>query len=206
MSKSCRQHMSTVYAAHTPVMFIAVQLQCLLYQRGEILPAVLIPFDMPEAVIADNRGCIHPVTVAFSRRHYAVCGEKHRRRNIFKLFLLILPCGSKISGEMIIFFQSRIPVRRKHFTMRIDIYAGTLCLIKQFLQIPHIMAGNYYKRPFLYININSCRNRITIAFGIRLIQKLHTFIIHSAKLQYQRQPFLNRMFPVYLAESLIKPF
>ncbi len=72
----------------------------------------------------------YTVGIACFRRHQTVGGKEDRRGNIRKFLLLILPCCAEIAFEMCIFFQFRISVCRKHFSMCIDIDAFAFRLFK----------------------------------------------------------------------------
>ncbi len=142
--EACCHFFASVNACKASVLSIAAKLQSLLYNRGKVL---VISY-MHQFRIRHKRCCEHSVRIACFWRHQAVCSKQHRRRNVFKFFLLILPCSTEIPFEMRIFFQLRISVRRQHFTMSVNIDALTLGLLKQQFQVVQIMSRNNDKRSF----------------------------------------------------------
>ena len=72
----------------------------------------------------------YTIGIAGFRRHQTVGGKEDWRGNIRKFLLLILPGCAEIAFEMRIFFQFRICVCRKHFSMCVDIDAFVFRLFK----------------------------------------------------------------------------
>ena len=86
-----------------------------------------------------------------------------------KLLLLILPCSTKISNEMGIFFQPLITVGRQHFSVSINIDSRTLGLPEQHFQIFQVVTGYNDERSFPDMDIDGVRGWISVDRSICLI-------------------------------------
>ena len=69
--------------------------------------------------------------------------------------------------------------------MCINIYAGSLCLLQQHLQIAQVMSGNQNTRVLANADLYLCHLRISIRLCICLVQKSHARMqVDYAKLKY----------------------
>ena len=98
--KSGGEHMPAVDAAHALAGVVSAQSKGLLDQRGEVLMALLVRGDVPQALVAHHRGGVHPVGVAGPGRHQAVGREQNRGGQCIELLLLVLPGGAEVAGQM----------------------------------------------------------------------------------------------------------
>ena len=133
----------------------------------------------------------YAVGIACLRRHQAVGGKQHRRRQLCKFLLLILPCCAEVALEMRILFQFGITMCGQHFAMGINIDAPALGLLQQQLEIMQIVTGNHNKRPLFHSQRNGNRYRRAIAFGICLIQKRHALEVFLTDLHHDGQQLLH---------------
>ena len=99
------------------IFFISTKFQCFLDHRGKIF--VLTNVD--HARISYYFRCKYPVRITVLYRHQTVCRIKNRCRNVCKLLLLILPCGSKVSFQMRIFPKHRICMSRQHLAVGVNL-------------------------------------------------------------------------------------
>ena len=125
MCKSGRDCAATVNTGKCLVLRISTKLQRFFNNRGEIL----ILSNVNHFRIRYHCCCEYTVRIVFLRRHKAVGCKQHRSGNIHKFLLLILPCRTKVSLQMGVFFQFRIAMCREHFTVSIDIDPLTLRLL-----------------------------------------------------------------------------
>ena len=125
---------------------IAAQFQRLTDDLTEIFLAVCIFSDIFDTGPSNDIRTVNTVFVTFPRTHQTICCHQNTSRKIIELFLLILPRSAKVSDEMRIFFQAFIAVSRKHFSMSINIHAGSCALLQQHFQIMKIVSGNNNER------------------------------------------------------------
>ena len=133
----------------------------------------------------------YAVGIACLRRHQAVGGKQHRRRQLCKFLLLILPCCAEVALEMRIFFQFGIAMCRQHFAMGINIDTPALGLLQQQLEIMQIVTGNHNKRSLFHSQRNGNRCGRAVAFGICLIQKRHALEVFLTDLHHDGQQLLH---------------
>ena len=74
----------------------------MLDDRSKILFAILCSLDMHHSFIADNRGGVDAIFIAWTWGHQAVGCKEDGCRDIFKFRLLALPCSSEVAGKMLI--------------------------------------------------------------------------------------------------------
>ena len=146
---------------------------------------------MDNSRIRDNFCCKYTVRITCFRRHQTVGRKQDRSRNICEFFLLIVPCGTKITLQVWIGFQFRICVCRKHFTVGIDIDPFPFCLFQKKLQVFQVMPADHDKRSFFNCKRHSDRHRIPVALSVCLIQKRHTFQIDLAHFHYDGKKLLH---------------
>ena len=79
-------------------------------------------------------------------RHQAVCGEQHRRGDVGKLLLLVLPRRAEVALEVWVFLQLRIAVGWQHFAVRVDIHALARRLLQQQLEVVQVVPGDDVER------------------------------------------------------------
>ena len=92
MAKTGGHFCTAVDTCEYLIFFVTTQFQCFFNDRCEIFLLI----DMDSAWEGNHFGCKYSVSVAAFGRHQAVGGVKNRSRKMIKLFLLILPCSSKI--------------------------------------------------------------------------------------------------------------
>ena len=146
---------------------------------------------MGQSLVADNRCRVDAVLIARALRHQAIGGKQDWCRNIVKLLLLALPCCSKITGQMRIFFKLRISMSGEHFAVCINIDSLVLCLFEQLGNILEIVTGYDNEGTFLNIGQNPGRFRRAKSFCVGAVQQLHAFEIDLSKFHDQIDPFLR---------------
>ena len=139
-----------------------------------------------------------------AHRHYAVCGEKYRRRDIVKFRLLILPACAEIAFELWIGFELWITMGREHFAVSIDVHTLSLCLLKKKLHVMEIMTAHNDKRTFFYGKGNFRRHRVAVGFCVCGVKKCHTFQVNSACFKHTPQQLFGIVLASYGAECLIE--
>ncbi len=103
----------------------------------------------------------------------AVCGHNYCARKFGKFLLLVLPCSAIMPVKVSIFFQTRVAVARKHFSMRIYINALAFGLFENFFQILEVMSRNNNCLPFFMTEGNFRWRRMTICAGISSVKQFH---------------------------------
>ena len=180
--------MTAVHSGHFLIFIIAATFYRFFYYRCKIL----VITDMHQFWIWHNWSCENPVAVTLSYRHDTIGCKQNRCRNIMKLRLLILPACSEVAFKMRVFFQFRVSMCRKHFTVSINIYSLALCLFKKKFHIMKVMTAYYDKRPFFYGKRNCCRNRITISICICRIKHSHAFKIDFTRFHNKFKESIRR--------------
>ena len=155
VGKAGGEHVTAVDAAHAAVGLIAAEGERLLDDRGEVLAALRIRLDMTQPPVANDRGGVDAVSVALTRRHDAVGGEKNGCGEIGKLLLLILPRRAEVAGEMGVFVQTRIAVRGQHLAVRIDVDGLSSGLLEELMQVLKVVTGYDDERSFLNIGVDA---------------------------------------------------
>ena len=187
MTEAGHDRAAAVDTGERLVLVVAAKLQCLFDDRGK----VLILADVRQFRVGYHRRGEHAVGVACFRRHQAVGGKQHRRGDVGKFSLLILPRRAEVALEMGIFFQFRIAVGGQHFAVGVDVDAFTLGLLQQQLQIVEVMACDDDERSLLHRQQDGGRRGRTVAFGIGLIQKRHALKVFLAHLHYDGQQLVH---------------
>ena len=95
-------------------------------------------------------------------------------------------------------------MRGKHFPVRIDAHAGSVCLLQKFGEIVQVMAGNNDERPLFYIHRDGRRNGRAVRSRIGLVEKLHAFQVSLSEFHVEVEEFGNRMIGADRDESLIQ--
>ena len=183
MTEAGHDRAAAVDAGERLVLVVAAKLQCLFDDRGEIL----VFTDVDDFGIGYHRRGEHTVGVARPWRHQAVCGEQHRRGDVGKLLLLVLPRRAEVALEVWVFLQLRIAVGWQHFAVRVDIHALARRLLQQQLQVVEIMAGDDDERPLLHRQRNGHGRGCAIALGVGLIQQRHALEVLLAHLHHDGQ-------------------
>ena len=183
MTEAGHDRAAAVDTGERLVLVVAAKLHCLFNDRGK----VLILADVRQFWVGYHRRGEHAVGVACFRRHQAVGGKQHRRGDVGKLLLLVLPRRAEVALEMGVLFQLRIAVGRQHFTVGVDVDAFTLGLLQQQFQIVEIVAGDDDERPLLHRQRDGGRRGRTVAFGVGLIQKRHALEVFLAHLHHDGQ-------------------
>ena len=173
VAKTGRYFVSAIDTGKFLIFAITAKCQCFLNNRSE----VFVFTDVNKPRIGNNFGCKNTIHVGCFRRHEAIGCKQYRCRKIIKFLLLILPCSTKVSFQLRIFFQFRICMCREHFAMCINIDSLTCSLVKKCFQIEKVMSADNNKRTFFDCQRNSGWNRCAISFCICLIKKCHTFQI-----------------------------
>ena len=123
----------------------------------------------------------HTVCVAGAWQHQRVGGEHHRRGDVGKLLLLVLPRCAEIALEVWVLLQLRVGVRGQYFAVGIDIDVLVLGLLQQQLQVVEIMAGDDDERSLLYRQRNGHGRGRAVGLGVGLVQQryaLEVFLAH----------------------------
>jgi hypothetical protein len=74
--------------------------------------------------------------------HETFCNSRMTHIHISTTYLLILPGRAVVSSQVRKGLELGIAMRRLHFSMRIHIHTGTVCLDEEFMQIGHVVTGN----------------------------------------------------------------
>ena len=146
MTEAGHDRAAAVDTGERLVLVVAAKLHCLFDDRGK----VLILADVRHFRVGYHRRGEHAVGVACFRRHQAVGSKQHRRGDVGKLLLLVLPRRAEVALEVWVFFKLRIAVGGQHFAVGVDVDAFALGLLQQQLQIVEIVAGDDDERPLLH--------------------------------------------------------
>ena len=142
---------------------------------GEIFDFTVFTFDMLASRVTCGAGCPESVLIAVLRRYDAVCGHEDRTVEGFELFLLLPPCISIVSGEVLVLLKERIVVRREHLGVGIDIHTASFSLVEKHFQIFQVVSGNQNSRVLPHTDVYGSDFRIAVSCGICLIEKSHAF-------------------------------
>ena len=160
---------------------------------------------MSQPLVADDRGGVDTVSVALTRRHDAVGGEKNGCGEIGKLLLLILPRRAEVAGEMGVFVQTRIAVSGQHFAVRIDVDALSGGLLEELMQVLKVVTGNDDERAFLNIGVDARGHGIAEGRGVRAVKQRHALEIHLAEFGDERKPFRDAVLLCERGKPLAEP-
>ena len=205
VGKAGSEHVTAVDAAHAAVGLIAAEGKRLLDDGGEVLAALRVLLNMSQPPVADDRGGIDAVSVALTRRHDAVGGEKDGCGEIGKLLLLILPRRAEVASEMGVFVQTRIAVRGQHLAVCIDVDALSGGLLEELMQVLKVVTGNDDERSFLNIGVNARGHRIAEGRGVRAVKQRHALEIHLAEFGDEREPFRDAVLLCERGKPLVEP-
>ena len=169
MSKSCRNFCSSVDSCKLGIFRVAAQFQSFLDYRCKVFFVVNMGYIWEGYHFCGK----YSVFVAGFWRHETVGRVENRCRNMVKFFLLILPCGSEISFQMWEFFQFRISMCRKHFSMCVNVDSFSFCLLKEEFEIVEIVSCHYDERAFFYFQRYGYRCRCTKGFSVCFIKERH---------------------------------
>ncbi len=86
---------------------------------------------------------------------------------------LILPGTAEVTGQMRVFFQTRIAVGWEHLAMGVDVDALAFALLEQLFQHLQVVAGNQNTLAGLGTGINRGRHRMAIVFHMTFIELAH---------------------------------
>ena len=76
--------------------------------------------------------------------------------------------------------QFRVAVRRQHFTVGIDVNAGTFGLLQQVVQIFQVVTGDQDALTFGCFDVDLSWRRVAVFSGFASIQNAHHFEVHLA--------------------------
>ena len=182
VGKAGGDHTAAVHARDEGVLRVAAQLKRL----GDDRRKIPVLSDVGDAGIGDDRGGEYPVGIAGPEGHDAVGGKEHRRRDVLKLPLLVLPCGAKIAFQVgKALFQFRVAVGRQHLGVGVDIDALALGLLQQALGVVEVVAGDDDERPFLDGQGHLHRLRVAKRAGVGLVQLSHDPVGHPPGVLHQ---------------------
>ena len=173
------------------VRVVAAQGQGLPDQGREILPALLVGFDVPQSRVAHHGGGVHPVGVAGPGRHQAVGGKEDGGRDVFKLLLLALPGCAEITRQLGMLFQLRIAVGRQHLAVGVDIDPQSVGLLQQLVQVLQVVAGHHDEGSLFHVHVHPCGDRRAEGLCVGPVQQGHALEVHLAELHDKGQPFLH---------------
>ena len=188
--KACHHCIAAIDACKHSILGITAQLQCLFDHRSE----VLILADVRQFRIGYHRRGEHAVGVACFRRHQAVGGKQHRRRDVGKFSLLILPRRAEVALEMGIFFQFRIAVGANEMRFGVN----EPCTRGQIVTYLWRVAGSptpYGKNPFGDVFVGSyCYDAVLWAYqrGITNGTDSTTFSPNKTVTRGQAMTYLHR--------------
>ena len=118
-----------------------------LYDFREILGFPINPiWNMLNTGESNLSSCKHPVFIALFWWNKTVCCHKDWTVECLKLFILLPPCISIVSNEMVILLKGWIVVSRQHLSMCININPRPFRLLEQLLHVLQIVPGNQYTR------------------------------------------------------------
>ena len=102
---------------------------CVFDNTRKILFFADIAFNMNAARKTRHARRIQAVLIAFFGRNDTVCGHQNRAVKTFKFFFLLPPRVAVVSDKVLVFFKSRIIVRRKHFRVGVNVNTGSFRLL-----------------------------------------------------------------------------
>ena len=139
----------------------------------------------------------HTVCVAGARQHQRVGGEHHRRGDVCKLLLLVLPRCAEIALEVWVLLQLRVGVRGQHFAVRVDSHALALGLLQQQLEVVQVVPGDGDERSLLHRQRDGHGRGCAIALGVGLVQQRHALEVLFADLHHDGQQLVLQHRYVY---------
>jgi len=106
--------------------------------------------------------CKYPSSDLFAPwRNNTVCSKQNRPVEGLKFFHLLPPCVSVVAHEIVILFESRIVVGRKHFAMGVYIHACSFCLLqscsRSVRSCPETRMAGFFLTPILTSVISGFR-------------------------------------------------
>ena len=139
----------------------------------------------------------HTVCVAGARQHQRVGGEHHRRGDVCKLLLLVLPRCAEIALGVWVLLQLRVGVRGQHFAVRVDIHALALGLLQQQLEVVQVVPGDGDERSLLHRQRDGHGSGCAIALGVGLVPQRHALEVLFADLHHDGQQLVLQHRYVY---------
>ena len=200
MAKSCHQFLPTVDSGKFLVCFISAKRECFLNDRSK----VLILSDVYHSRIGNRLCCEDSVCIACFRRHQAVRRIENRSRKVCKFLLLVLPCRTKVTFQMFVFFQLWICMSRKHLPMCINVDSLSFGLLQKFFQVIEIMTGNHNKWSFFYRKCDFGRRRCAKGLCVCLIKHCHTGKVHLSHFQNNRKKLLHAPVRAHNTQCFVK--
>ena len=163
-----------------------------LYDLGEVLATLLVCGNMLPAGITRGIGREHTVLVVGigQGRHDAVGGEDDGTVEMGEFFLLLPPSVAIVAHEVGIFLQTRIVVGGQHLTVGIHVYACTLCLLKQLLDVGQVMSADEDARLVAHTDVDVGGLRLAKTVGVGLVKQSHHVDSVFSSLQHQLEQLL----------------
>ena len=153
---------------------------------------VLALADAGDLGVGHRAGCEHAVGVALARRHEAVRGEQHRRRQVVELLLLVLPGRAEVALQVRVLLQLGVRVRRKHLAVGVHVDALALGLLEKLLQVVQVVARDDDERAGLDLERDLGRLGRAVRLGVRLVEHAHAGQVDLADLQHERHERVDR--------------
>ena len=147
----------------------SAKFQCMTDDLTEIFCSIRLFRNIFYTFPSNNISTVDTILIRFAWTHETVGCHQNTAGDSIKLLLLILPCSTKISNEMGIFFQPLITVGRQHFSVSINIDSRTLGLLEQHFQIFQVVTGYNDERSFPDMDIDGVRGWISVDRSICLI-------------------------------------
>ena len=161
-------------------------------EGGKILLRADPAGDMLAAGISGRAGGVQPLFVAVLGRYDTVGGHQDGPVEGLKFLFLFPPGVAVVAHKVGVLFKCRIVVGGKHLGVGVDVHAGSLCLLKQHLQVPQVMAGDQDAGSCAHANVHFCDFGIAVGPRVGLVQQSHTADAVFARLQGQRHQVLCR--------------
>ena len=76
-------------------------------------------------------------------------------------------------------------MRRKHFAVRIDVYACALGLLEQHFHVMHIMSTDEDARTLTYTDVHLRHHGVAISRGVRTVEQGHALHAEATRLKHQ---------------------
>ena len=154
---------------------------------AEVLMTISVLLDVLAAGVTCRIGSKHAAEVGVARRgrHDTVGGEDDRAIERLELLALLPPGVAIVAHEVLVFLERRIVMRRKHFAVRIDVYACALGLLEQHFHVMHVMSADEDARTLTYTDVHLRHHGVAISRGVRTVEQGHALHAEATRLKHQ---------------------
>ncbi len=97
--------------------------------------------------------------------------------------------------QVVVFLEGRVVVGRQHLAVGVDIDAGALGLLQQFLQVLQVVAADEDAGVGAHADVDLGDLRVAVGGGVGLVQQGHGLDGHLARLQHQGDHLVDREVP-----------